>query len=156
MPKKPLNVRCPVKNADGTRCKAWAARGTDPPRCSAHAGRNLITIGGNGDGRSRGFYDRRFTREELADLVTLALDDTLEDEIAAARVALRRVFAQLEREDLDADKYARLAALTFDGVRTIARLQKDRQSLVGEEDAGIAGVLAKALDELAREYDIEV
>jgi len=30
--------RCTAKKKDGTACKAWAVRGSDPPLCGAHGG----------------------------------------------------------------------------------------------------------------------
>ncbi len=35
----PAGRRCTAVRKDGERCRLWAIRGTDPPRCSAHADR---------------------------------------------------------------------------------------------------------------------
>ena len=93
--------RCSHRTRSGARCRAWAVHGTDPPACSAHAGRNVGAGAprGNQNARTHGFYGRVLDAEEVADLEVYAEDLSIEDEIACARVALRRTIRALN--DLD-------------------------------------------------------
>ena len=112
------------------------------------------------------FYSIVLEPEELADLVACADDLSVDDEIACARVALRRVLAALpavgtglESEDqpgLSAQEFARLAKLAFQGVGTVARLLRDRRAIRGEAADGISSAIAQALDELSTEWGIEL
>ena len=38
---KTHNRRCTAVNKNGNTCQAWSKFDSDPPRCSAHAGRNV-------------------------------------------------------------------------------------------------------------------
>lgn len=149
--------RCSATTKSGNPCKAWALIESDPPLCSAHSGRNSGAGApqGNQNRTIHGFYGREYTLEEVADLVNHAIDDSLDDELAAARVATRRVLRQLH-EELEASEYAALASLIFTGTNTIARLLRTQRSLRGESADGIAGAIATALDELANEWDIDL
>ena len=166
--------RCEHQTADGP-CKAWAIRGSDPPRCSAHAGRNAGAGAppGNQNRRTHGFYASALLPEELADLVACSGDMTLDDEIAIARVTLRRILALLSADrvhrgpeysrapegttvEMTPVDYARLAALLLAGARTVARLLRDKRALSGEAADGVAGAIAQALDELSTELGIKL
>jgi len=92
---------------------------------------------------------------------------TLDDEIAIARVTLRRILALLsadrvhrmpegETVPMTPVDYARLAALLLAGARTVARLLRDKRALSGEAADGIAGAIAQALDELSTELGIKL
>jgi len=94
--------------------------------------------------------------DELADLVTYSADMTLDDEIGVTRIALRRALKALSApapgQLLVLADFARLAAVVFQGGRTVARLLRDRRALSGEAADGIAGALAQAIDELSTEW----
>lgn len=51
---------CTATCADGSPCRAWAVRGSDPPRCSPHGGgrRPVGAPKGNQNARSHGFFAR--------------------------------------------------------------------------------------------------
>lgn len=150
------NQRCVQRTKSGRPCNAWAVRGSDPPTCSVH------------DGRCRGFYGSAIHPEELADLVAYAGDLTLEDEIACARVALRRVLAALSApgdtgaegpltgDALSAGEFARVAGLAFQGARTVSRLLRDQRALSGDAAEGISGAIAAALDELSTMWGVDL
>jgi len=127
---------------------------TDPPRCAAHRDDRGAhgAPAGNTNAREHGFYSPALDAAELADLVSLADDPSLDDEIAAARVALRRVLAALDTDQPD----PRLASLAFAGTRTIARLLRDQRAISGDAADGIAGAIAQALDELSTEWGIDL
>jgi hypothetical protein len=149
--------RCKATCKSGRSCKAWAVLGSKPPLCSTHSGRTdgAGAPAGNQNRQLHGFYGREYTLEEVADLVNLALDDSLDDELAAARVATRRVLKQLQ-EELEPSDYAQLAGLIFTGTNTIARLLRTQRALRGESADGIAGAIAMALDELSNEWNVEL
>lgn len=134
---------------------------SDPPTCSIHAGLTHPPGApkGNTNRQTHGFYSSTLQQSELADLITYAGDMTLDDEIAIARVALRRVLnaiSSAEKDNLSSDAYSRLAALAFQGTRTVARLLRDRRALSGESSEGIAGAIAQALDELGSEWGLDL
>ncbi|MCI0580864.1 MAG: zf-C3Hc3H domain-containing protein [Chloroflexi bacterium] len=139
--------RCTATRADGQPCQAWAVHGSDPPTCVAHtaAGRTP----------SESFYGRVYTLEEIADLVARAAGDSLDDELAATRVAIRRVMEQLH-DELPPEEYARLASLVFTGATAIARLLRAKRAISGLAADGIAGAIAQALNELSNEWNIEL
>jgi len=67
MPVNPLKTPCQQPN-----CRAWAVRGSDPPLCSAYAGRGVGAPPGNQNARTHGFYASAITRDELADVLPLS------------------------------------------------------------------------------------
>lgn len=161
MAKTPTNSRCTQTTRSGKPCRAWAVRGSDPPACAAHAGR---TKGAgapphNINRRQHGFYSPVLVPDELADLVQFADDLSLADEIALARVILRRVVGKLTVTDpavLDIEDLSKLAALSLAGTRTVARLLRDQRALSGDAADGFAGAIAQALDELSTEIGIQL
>jgi len=88
-----MSRRCTARTQDGSPCRAWAVRGTEPPRCSAHAGRNVGAgaPAGNQNAKTHGAYSDLIEPHELARLVADADEITLQDEIALTRLALRRL-----------------------------------------------------------------
>lgn len=163
--------RCSARRADGEPCQAWAIRNSHPPlcashrSCASHRGRvedrrpassrpgSLTSIKDNSP--DRGFYTPNYSIEEIVDLVNLTVDDTLDDEVAAARVALRRVMEQF-RQELTPLEYGRLSALVFRGTDTIARLLRVRRQLTGDAGDAYARAIGEALDQLAREWNIKL
>jgi hypothetical protein len=84
---------------------------------------------------------------------------SLVDEIACARVALRRVIELLGREPdagITTAEYARLGQLAFSGARTVARLLRDQRALSDGAADAITGAIATALDELGSEWNIHL
>ena len=150
--------RCTAQTARGSPCKAWAKSGTDPPRCVRHLEQPA-------PGHTS-FYAASLKPDELSDLFTYADDLTLDDEIACARVVLRRLLALLDAPtitDPNGDSHplappdlARLFGLSLQATRTIARLLRDKRALTGEAADGISGAIAQALDELSTEWGIEL
>jgi len=151
--------RCSHITRKGQPCRAWAMHGTDPPVCSVHAGLAGAPPG-NQYGRTHGFYSTVLEPDELADLVVYADDLSLDDEIAAARVGLRRVLSALTaaKDDGPASRqaYGHLAGLVFEGARTVARLLRDQRAISGDAAGGLSGAIAQALDELSVEWGIEL
>ena len=109
-------------------------------------------------GTEPGFYGPTLSAEELADLVLYAADLTLADEIACTRVAVRRTLEFLDqgRGSLSESAYLRAAGLVFQGARTIARLLRDQQALVGDSGDRLTAIFDAALDGLSAEWGIEL
>ena len=161
MPRNPDKKPCQEPG-----CRAWAVRGSDPPLCASHAGRNVGAGAplANQNRRTHGFYASVLTRQEAADLVAFAADTSLDAEIACARISLRRVMTLLLASDkpqpdtlpVSIEQYTRLAALALQAARTIARLLSIKSKL-GESgpDSPMAAIGA-ALDELSAEWGVEL
>ena len=87
--------RCTAVRADGEPCRAWAVRGTDPPRCAAHGGTDS-PIGaprGNTNALKHGYYARPSTLRRVAARI-------VEDEAVGPERDLESTGP--ERESLDA------------------------------------------------------
>ena len=145
-----MPTRCTATTRRGP-CHAWAVRGTDPPLCSAHAGRNAGAGApqGNQNARTAGFYSQAISVEELADLAVLGDDTSLTDEIAAVRVVVRRVLNALAAAVEPA-----LVACVYDGTRTVARLLRDRRAVSGEAADSLLSAIDTAIQEFVTETGI--
>jgi hypothetical protein len=153
---RPSRARCTATTKAGNPCRAWAIRGSDPPLCATHSGR---TEGAgapprNTNAQKHGFYSTTIPPDDLADLIALADNITLDDEIALCRSATRQLAEHLHFPDLPPEDYAKLATLLFAGARTIAKLLRDKRALSGDSADGIAGAIGQALDELATEWGL--
>jgi hypothetical protein len=137
--------RCSARRADGQLCRGRPLRDSDPPLCAAHADRATI---------ARGFYRRLYTLAEIADLADETADQELEDEVAAARLGVRRVMEQLEQKLPPAD-YARLAGLLFRGTSTVAHLLQVRRAL-GSNRKAVRAAINQAVGELGDEWGIDL
>jgi len=152
MSRKPSKTRCTATNANGRPCRAWAVRDTDPPLCSAHAGRNVGAGAplGNQNRTEHGFYGRILQNGEF-----------LDEEIGLVRVTLRRVMTRLGRYDLTQDDLtnedlAKMAGLVMTGARTLARLLTAQRALSGRTPDGFLEVIGEALDELGPELGLQL
>ena len=153
-------------------CRAWAIHGSDPPICSAHAGRTLNPgpggqLGapeGNHNALTHGFYSRVVRDLETGQPLDNADVVSLDDEIAIARVALRRILAMLlsgatlgpNPRRLDAIDVARLGGLAFQGTRTIARRLEVKTNLSAAGGGEFAAAMNDALDALSKEWGIDL
>lgn len=160
MPREYRYIPCTHTTRAGNPCRAWAAAGTDPPACSAHAGRNVGAGGplANQNARTHGFYGRILSEQELADLVAYAADMSLDDELACVRVALRRTldFIRDAPEQLDESAFLNAIGLIFRGARTVALLLSYRQALAAGAGDAFLKVIYQALDEINKEWEIEL
>lgn len=138
--------RCTATTNAGRPCKAWSVPGTDPPTCRSHAP----------PPPQAAFYSAALTTDELAALLA-AEDLTLDDEIACARVALRRIMQTIHPENdtgLNHTDFRNYITLLLQATRTIARLLRDKRALTGEAADGISAAIAQALDELGTELGL--
>lgn len=88
-------------------------------------------------------------------MVGLAMDENLADEVAATRVAVRRVMQQLH-EELSPDEYAHMAGVIFRGTNTVARLLRINRELSEEMDAEFASGIGEALDTVGSEVGLDL
>ena len=150
--------RCTHTTAAGEPCRAWAIRDSDPPTCSAHAGRTrgAGAPSRNQNARKHGFYARTLSPDEIADLLADA-DLNLKAEIACARVALRRVLEFLSNDpsQLSSADQIRACGLVFQGTRTVSRLLRDLHALGGDIDR-FDEITGQVLDDLGREWGIDL
>ena len=151
---------CSQLTAAGEPCRAWAIRGSDPPLCSAHAGRNVGAGAplGNQNARTHGFYAAAFTAPEVARLLAGAGGTSLDAEIVCARIALHRILHHLTAVSPDRHPrdYIRFATLVLQGARTVSRLLRDNHALGGTPPGELAAILDRALEELTEEGHVEL
>ncbi len=150
-----LSRRCSDRRADGRPCRGWALKESEPPLCYAHTRMHSEDSKDVPNAVKKSFYNSSYTLEEIADLVGLAIDDSLEDELAATRIAVRRVLQQL-KEELSPDEYAHMAGIIFRGTNTVARLLRVQHALSKEADQLIASWIGEALDSLGGDFGLEL
>ncbi len=147
--------RCSGRRADGRPCRGWALRESDPPLCYAHSRDGSASDDDNTIPAKQDFYSRYYTLEEIADMVGMAMDNTLDDELAATRIAVRRVMQQLKKE-LTADEYAHMASLIFRGTNTVARLLRIKRSLSKEMESDFEAGIGEALNSVGDEVGLDL
>ncbi len=144
-----MSQKCSANKKDGLVCRAWAVRDSDPPLCSAHS-KLVVTLGEKRPPPQReSVYKSTYTVEEVAQLLHLAIDHSLDDELTAARVAVRRVLNQL-KDELTPAEYARLASVIFTGANTISRLVRTSHELADKRADEVMAALVKVLHEHAQ------
>jgi hypothetical protein len=151
---------CSATTAAGNPCKAWAVRGTDPPLCSAHAGRNVGAGAppGNQNRRTHGYY-ARILAQEFADFIDTGQELSLEEEIVCARILLRRLVTYLGADPDNPpslNQQHRATDLALQATRTIARLLRDQRAVTGDTADQFADVIGQALDLLGQDYGIDL
>jgi hypothetical protein len=145
--------RCEATRADGAACRAWAVRGSDPPRCAAHGG-TTARIGappGSQNALKHGFYVRRAREaqpEEVAgegwSIERIILD-------LSTKQARLSQYIEARAEELSAEDLARFLMIHGQNASRLGRLLRDRRALSGEAADGISAAIAQALDELNSE-----
>jgi hypothetical protein len=137
------SVRCTATKADGSACRAWAIRGSDPPRCAAHSGR-VGAPPGNQNARTHGGYSQPAQPVE-----------SLEDAIKGLEVQLSSVLEYVGQCG-DGEAMIRAAGLYGQLVSRYGRLLRDQRALSGESADSLLDVIGKALDEISTELGIKL
>ena len=158
-----MSRRCTAIKNDGQPCNAWAVHGSQLALCRVHGEQGsrvwgsgeVAAIDTGGKQEEKSFYSASYSLEELSDLVHLAMDHTLDDEVGAVRIAVRRVMAQMQ-EELTPAEYARMASTIFSGANAIARLLKTSRDLAEEMTVVIEEASFEALDDLSKGYRAEL
>ncbi len=127
--------RCGAKRADGSACQAWAVRGSDPARCSAHSGR-VGPPKGNRNAVRHGALCR-------SPIEITGIADAVED-------LERRLSMLANYLDRVEDPEAMMSALALYGqmVSRYGRLLRDRKALSGEAADSVLENLAIAAENL--------
>jgi hypothetical protein len=129
---------CAYQNPQtGRACRAWAVRGSNPPRCRAHRQ-----------------HTHPYDLKEVANLMAQISEKPLDTEIVNVRAAVRQTMTRLH-EELPTDEFARLVRLIFSGSTTIANLLRTQRALGGAAADGLAGAISQVLEEIATEWGIE-
>ena len=157
MPRNPNKTPCSVPD-----CRAWAIRGSDPPRCAPHTPGRTGGAVGNSNSLTHGFYASTLHPDDLANLDEGAIDTTLDGEILIVRIALRRLQLMIvtgatpgpRPQRLGVHDYARFIGLTFQGTNTLSRLLRVRHDLPGND--AFMSIMDAALDGLSKEWGIEL
>ena len=144
-------------------CRGWAIRGSDPPRCSPHSARTGAPPT-NQNRLVHGFYASVLRPEDLAGLTDDDGRDCLDAKVAIVRLALRRVLSMLvtgttpgsNPQPLTAADCARFIGLTFHGAGVLSRLLRASRALSPGLSDPLAAAINEALDEIGREYGIEL
>ena len=117
-------ARCIAQTVTGEPCKKWAMEGSE--LCFTHTEKALATESGRRGlfTEKHGFYRPTFSEDEYADLILYAEQFDLADELAVARVRLRRIVSYLDEHEgaMSHDEYGRLNAVVFRAITTIQRL----------------------------------
>jgi uncharacterized protein YjcR len=125
-------------------------RGTDPPACSAHAGRSFGAGAPrrNQNARTHGFYAQE------PDAVTI------EQAIAGLVDKMTRIDGLIEAATANGsqphDRVIRLFEIYTKASSRLSRLLRDKRDLSGEADDSINEAIAAALDELSEEWGIDL
>lgn len=146
---------CGATKADGSPCRAWAMRGSDPPLCAVHAGRTGVA-------EKHGFYSRRGkgsmgqeggepgSRRDLTHIEAVVAD------LAERQAQLTEYLAALMDRGADVEEVARLFALHGQNASRLGRLLRDQRALSGESADDLLDAIGKALDEISAELGIEL
>ncbi len=115
-------TRCTAVTANGTPCKAWAIRGSVPPRCAPHSGVTGAPKG-NSNALSHGFYSKHFTAEEQAYIDEIS-GDSLIHEANLLRAVLRRLSLFIAEPDLPFQDVKTIVPLIVSTSRALGFIQK--------------------------------
>jgi len=144
---------CTAVTTDGTPCKAWAVRGSVPPRCGAHGGAQGEWGApiGNRNAWVHGMY--------AAESRTLETIDEVITDLAEKQTMLSEyISSTLGDADsgVTADRLIRIIELHGRNASRLGRLLRDRRALSGAASDGISAAIAQALEELQTELGTQL
>ena len=146
-----MKTRCPATNKDGTPCRAFPVRGSDPPLCSSHGG-GRAPVGapaGNQNARTHGVTINEVAPLRDPDDVPDSISEVIHD-LAVKQARLSKIInGRLNTSDIDV--LARLLELHAQTASRLGRLLRDERALSGEAADGISAAIGQALDELSTE-----
>ena len=138
-----MATRCTAKTAKGTACRAWAVRGSDPPRCAAHGGgsRPPGAPRGNTNARRHGAYQ----------------DDGSSD-LADVLARMNRHLQYLEQciQDYDGEDPEVLPRLLVMHSQAAARLARFLERQGGAEHDELMAAIDAAMDEAAEIMGVDI
>ena len=146
--------RCTAISASGASCRAWAVRGSDPPRCAPHGG-GLARVGApsrNQNARTHGFYardsDEGFPRD--ASKIDAIISDLERKQELISRYIDDHV------DDLSPTELARFLSIHAQSCTRLGRLLRDREILTGGWGAEMNAIVTQALAELDEEWGTDL
>jgi len=147
-----MSRRCTATCRNGDPCRAWAVRGTDPPRCASHGGSKSPPGAplGNTNALKHGFYAQSDLPEDatIDDIIARLYMQQLELETYIAEVKAANAASILE--------LTHLLQLYGQNASRLGRLLRDERALSGDAADGISSAIGKALDELGSEWGIDI
>jgi hypothetical protein len=143
--------RCTTTCANGSPCQAWAVRGSDPPRCSAHSNHpNWGAPPGNQRALKHGYY----AAEDLPPNCTIdAVIHMLYHKQVALDAYIDRI---LVTGQPSVPELSHLLQIHGQNASRLGRLLRDRRALSGDAADGISGAIAQALEELSTELGTDL
>ncbi len=142
------STRCTATCRNGAACRAWAVRGSDPPRCVHHGGSTSRTGAprGNTNAVKHGFY----AGPQPPDGVSI---DAIIENLYERQLRLDAVIDEiLVANQASLVELTHLLQLHGQNASRLGRLLRDRRALSGDAADGISDAIAKALDELGSEW----
>jgi len=145
---------CTARTSRGSNCKAWAVKGSHPPRCAAHGGasRPVGAPRGNQNALKHGAYSTRPVAPPRPGGATI--EEIIQD--LAERHAKLSAYIESRMEELQLAELVSLLRLHGQNASRLGRLLRDQRALSGEAADGIAGAIAQALDELGTEWGVDL
>jgi hypothetical protein len=165
--------RCTAASADGSPCRAWAARGTDPPRCNAH--RTDADWGapeGNTNALKHGYYaacpagpDHGGGNQQPA------LSSSKGGANVPEHCSIEAIIGMLYHKQVALDDYIdhilatgshsiqeliHLLRIHGQNASRLGRLLRDRRALSDEPSDALSAAIAQALDELSSELGTDL
>ena len=140
MPRNPNKRRCAYPG-----CQGWAM--AESRYCRVHR-TMLEDRAEKRDDSPLGIYAAVLTPEEQLLLEQSGDQLDLEPEIWLLRIMSRRLFVAIGQDGTDREALRKLASVLYQGIARLAHLLRVRRALRGEAADGLAGALAKALDEI--------
>ena len=151
--------KCTAISKDGTPCRGWATRKSDPPRCSPHGGGRAPTGApkGNTNALKHGFQSQKPESLPKPDEPGPDLDtiDDIYDDLARKQSRLS-AYIDKHLKEMDAFVVARLLTLHAQTATRLANILRDRAALDGPDAGGITDAIAQALDELSEELGVDL
>ena len=143
--------RCTAVCLDGTPCRAWAVRGTEPPRCSAHGGTAV-----RNEGEQRRLDALRHACFAEPDLPKDCSIDAVIDAVFQRQVELETYLREVWDSDIAPNEVAQLLRVHGQNAFRLGQLLRARRALAGEAGDGIAAAVSQALDELSSELGVDL
>ena len=137
--------RCGGLRSDGTPCRAWAVRGSDPPRCRAHRRQVSGPIAPTAE-------------VDVLDALPGEVPITIEAVVADLATKQTHLSAYIDRciaQGIDVPDLLRLFALHGQNASRLGRLLRDQFAIEGDAGDELAEALSLALDEVAEQLRLE-
>ncbi len=147
-----MTEQCTANNRHGTRCKAWAVPGTQPPRCAAHGGASKPPgpPTGNKNAVTHGFYTQSAPKPNTANLPTI---DAIIEDLHQRQITLSHYLDKAAADENFSDLLP-IFALHAQTASRLGRLLRDRRALTGDAGDGLAEAVSAALDELCTMFNV--